>query len=104
MEHNKFDEFFVVGYIAGVIFVFTIAGILGIMAADKKLENCTSEPNAWNDVTFAYISTADTAGDYYYYDVDTGIVYKGGQTAFKPAYSDDGKLLVWKDGRMEEVK
>ena len=99
MERKEMSEMFVVLYIVGVILLFIVAGILGIMTADKAMTE--NEPNAWNDVTFAYISTADTAGDYYYYDVDTGIVYKGGQTAFKPAYSDDGKLLVWKDGRME---
>lgn len=106
MKQDKFDfdEFFVVGYIAGVIFVFIITGILGVITADKAMTAAEPDPSAWNDVTFAYLETADNAGTYFYYDVDTGIVYKGGKTAFKPVYSDDGRLLVWRDGKMEEVR
>jgi hypothetical protein len=103
-EESELSEMFVVGYIMGVILLFIIAAVAGVITADKAMTANEPDPTAWNDVTFAYISTADTAGNYYYYDVDTGIVYKGGQSAFKPAVTDDGYLIVWKDGKMETLK
>jgi hypothetical protein len=95
---------FVVGYIMGVILLFIVAAVAGVMLADKMMAANEPDPTAWNDATFAYIDTADNAGNFYYCDIKTGIVYKGGKTAFKPAVTDDGYLIVWKDGKMEALR
>lgn len=103
-QKSEFSEMFVVGYIMGVILLFIVAAVAGVMLADKMMAANEPCPTAWNDVTFAYLETADNAGNCYYYDVDTNIVYKGGKSAFKPALTDDGYLIVWRDGKMEALK
>lgn len=103
-NNSEMSEMFVVGYIMGVILLFIVAAVAGVTLADKMMAANEPDPTAWNDVTFAYLETADNAGNYFYYDVDTGIVYKGGKTAFKPAVTDDGYLIVWRGGKMEEIK
>lgn len=91
----------VAGYIVGLLLVlfsiiFTVATSSG--------ENLEEQSQIYNDVTFEVIETADSAGDNLIYDTSTGIVYKGGYSAYKPHYSEDGYLYVYRDGRLQEVR
>ena len=62
------------------------------------------KPQSYNDVTFEVIDTYDSAGNNLIYDAATGIVYKGGYSAYKPYYSEDGYLYIYRDGRLQEVR
>ena len=89
-----------------LLICFSSAALLGVLAADfvQTVKNKPKQPQTCNDVTFEVIETADSAGDNLIYDTSTGIVYKGGYSAYKPCYSENGYLYIYRDGRLQEVR
>ena len=85
---------------------FSLAALLGLLTADfvQAVKSKPEQPQTCNDVTLEIIETADSAGDNLIYDTSTGIVYKGGYSAYKPYYSENGYLYIYRDGRLQEVR
>lgn len=83
-----------------------MAALFGVLVADfvQAVKNKPEQPQTYNDVTFEVIDTYDSAGNNLIYDTSTGIVYKGGYSAYKPYYSEDGYLYIYCDGRLQEVR
>ena len=89
----------IVGVILIIALIFACLW-LGVEISD----NMKQQPQTYNDVTFEVIDTYDSAGNNLIYDTATGIVYKGGYSAYKPYYSEDGYLYIYRDGRLQEVR
>ena len=83
-----------------------MAALFGMLVADfvQAVKNKPEQPQTYNDVTFEVIDTYDSAGNNLIYDTATGIVYKGGYSVYKPYYSEDGYLYIYRDGRLQEVR
>ena len=92
------DNFHWVTFCVGFILAMLIFGALFNEVESEK------SPQNYNDVTFEVIETSDSAGNYIIYDTSTGIVYRGGSSAYKPYYSEDGYLYIYRDGRLQEVR
>lgn len=89
-----------------LLICFSSAALLGLLTADfvQAVKNKPEQPQTFNDATFEIIETADSAGDNLIYDTSTSIVYKGGYSAYKPCYSENGYLYIYRDGRLQEVR
>ena len=65
---------------------FSLAALLGLLTADfvQAVKSKPEQSQIYSNVTFEVIETADSA--------------------YKPYYSENGYLYIYRDGRLQEVR